>query len=229
MLGLKTKDFVEVEVVKFIEDLRGTDDLLVEPRSLSPDQLKEACNNIGLNFSKLVDIKIELSLNFLLRNFFYLMHQTGLYNPQRRVWTLLAQTKKIKIKEYKKIPKKEKDTTKIYDAILEDSFGKYAIARIVLPGSRMELPGLNELLSVNNNRCVALFYLSPEPYPDRILAKIREKTNNQDFYDKYKSPINENCSLDLFQYSSDESQVSFKLVHPNLAKEVESTLCFAAS
>ncbi len=229
MLGLQTKDFIEVNVVKFIDDLKSPDDLLMDPRSLSPDELKEACNNTRLEFTQDLEPALELTLNFLLKNFFYTMHQTGLYNPQKRLWSSIAQTKKIKIKKFKKLSKKEKETASVYDAILEDSFGKFILARIVMPSTTMELPGLNDLLSNINSRCIGLFYVSNQPYTEKSMAKVREKTNYQDFFDKYRSPIGENASLDLIQYTGDESKMNFKLVHPNLGKEVESTLCFVAS
>lgn len=229
MLGLKTKDFVLVNVVKHIEDLKSTDDLLYEPRALSPDELKEACNNIRFESDQVLGSVLELSMNFLIKNFFYSMHQTGLYNPQKKLWSLLAQTKKIKIKKYNKIPKKDREHTQVFDAILEDSFNKFAIARIVMPGSQMELAGFNDLITKQNSKCMGVFYITDQTYPEKILEKVREKTNSQDFYDKYRSPINEHASLNLFQYSGDESKLTFKLIHPDLGKEVESTLCFVAS
>lgn len=229
MLGLKTKDFVVINVVKHIEDLKSTDDLLYEPRALSPDELKEACNNIRLESDQVLGTVLELSVNFLIKNFFYLMHQTGLYNPQKRLWSLLAQTKKIKIKKYNKLSKKDKEHTQVFDAVLEDSFNKFAIARIVLPGSQMELPGFNDLISKHNSKCMGLFYITDQTYPEKILEKVKEKTNSQDFYDKYRSPIDDHASLNLFQYSGDDLTLTFKLIHPDLAKEVESTLCFVAS
>jgi hypothetical protein len=37
---------IEITVSKFIDDLKSIDDVLYEPRSWSPEDLKEACNNL---------------------------------------------------------------------------------------------------------------------------------------------------------------------------------------
>jgi hypothetical protein len=38
---------------------------------------------------------------FLIREFFYLAHQTGLYNAQKNLWSLIARTRKIVLKPVK--------------------------------------------------------------------------------------------------------------------------------
>ncbi len=127
----RKKDIIEIKISKPIEDLKSIDDVLYEPRSWSPDDLKDACNNLSFESSQTIGEFENLSIQYIIRNFFFLMHQTGLYNPQKKLWTQLAQTKKITIKPYKKIPRKERENTKINDIIFEDNNRKFILVRLV--------------------------------------------------------------------------------------------------
>lgn len=221
---------LEITVSKLIEDLKGIDDTLYDPRALSPEDLKEACNNLKFTTSMGLtnareDFGFELVLlNYLFRKFFFLQHQTGLYNPQRKLWSHLAQTIKVKVKDYKRIGKKDKAKNKITDFILEDASAKFIKVRAVHPGADLSAPGFKNLISNVSSKCVGLFYISEEDFDTKNIALIKERTNAEDFYDKYKSPITKNCSFNLIKYQVTSEGYSFNLIYPNLGRDLTVTL-----
>lgn len=228
---------IEITVSKFIDDLKSIDDVLYEPRSWSPEDLKEACNNLRFDapegiLAERPEFEFEfVVLQFLFRKFFYILHQTGLYNPQRKLWSLIAQTNKIKLKDYKRISHKDKAHTKITDFILEDINGRFIKVRIIHPGSQIQFPGFKNLVSNISGKCLGIFYISDQSPDEKTLKLIKDKTNAADFLDKYRSPITKNCSFNLIKYSAIGENYKFSLIHPDLGKDVEVEMqsCLALS
>lgn len=222
---LKSKPKPIVEVIKLIEDLRGLDDVLHNPRSWSPDELKEACNNISFEANFETEPIENLTIQYIFKHFFYMMHQTGLYNPQKKLWSLIAQAKTIKYKPYKRIPKKDREQTKVSDFIIEDAYGKFVKVRLVHPQSSVDLPGIKDLMSSSSGKCVGIIYISDKEPGEEIVSRIRAKTNFKDNFDQYRSPINENCCFDLVVYQPTSDGINYQLRHPDLAK-TDSTKSF---
>ncbi len=220
---MKTKS-PEITIKKVIDDLNGPCDVLYDPRSLSPDDLKDACNNIEIFIPTKVSLVSELVIHYLLKNFFYMQHQTGLYNPQKKLWSSLAQTKSIQIKPYRLLLDFKKEN-QIEDIYFINQNGRYIKARVVLPGAKQDYPGLDDLMSRVSGKCSGVFYFC-EKEPDPILLnKILIKTNAKDPFDRYLSPIAKNCSLNFLQYGHNEDRYFFRLIHPNLGRKVEAELC----
>jgi len=222
----RKKDIIEIKISKPIEDLKSIDDVLYEPRSWSPDDLKDACNNLSFDSSQSIGEFENLTIQYIIRNFFFILHQTGLYNPQKKLWTQLAQTKKITIKPYKKIPRKERENTKINDIIFEDTNRKFILVRLVYPGSQLNFAGFKPLIASIPSRCVGLFYITDQEPDSKTLSLIKTKTNAGDFFDKYRSPIAPGCSFNLVRYEVQQGKLIYRLVHPDLNKNVEAELCF---
>jgi hypothetical protein len=229
MILLKKKEQVEINISKHIDDLGAIDSVLAEPRSWSPEELKEVCNNIVFHSKGEVEELEYLTLNFLFKNFFFLLHQTGLYNPQKKLWTHIAQTKTVYIKPFTKIPKKHIGNTKISDMILEDHQKRFIKVRLVLKGSQIPYHGFSDLISSVPSKCMGLIYISEQVPTEKVLEDISKRINSEDSYNRYKSPLTENCSLNLIKYESHtvngNNSYNFKLVHPNLGREVEAKLC----
>lgn len=223
------KDEIEILVSKHIDDLSSIDDVLFDPRSWSPDALKEACNNVKFDTEKVINEFDNLAIQFLIRHFFFIQHQTGLYNPQKKLWSLLAQVKRIRVKEYTKLRRKDREKAKISDIIIEDNNGKFIQARLLHPDAELHFPAFNDLISNIPSKCVGLFYISDQDGDEKTIKKVREKTNAEDFYDKYKSPITKNCSLNLVKYKVQGDKLKYNLVHPDLSKNVEAELCLVHS
>ncbi len=221
---------IEITVSKFIDDLKSIDDVLYEPRSWSPEDLKEACNNLRFDapegiIAERPEFEFEfMILQFLLRKFFYILHQTGLYNPQRKLWSLIAQTSRIKLKDYKRISRKDRGHTKITDLILEDINGRFIKVRVVHPGSQLQFPGFKNLIANIPSKCLGIFYISDQDPDEKTLKLIKDKTNAGDFLDKYRSPITKNCSFNLVKYRAMGENYKFSLIHPDLGKDVEAEM-----
>lgn len=226
---LKKKDTVEITISKFVDDLRSIDDVLIEPRSWSPEELREVCNNIAFHSEGEVEEIEYITLNFLVKNFFYLLHQTGLYNPQKKLWTHLAQTKKVTFKPFTKIPKKHLEDTKITDIVLEDHLKRFIKVRLVFPGSKIPYHGFFDLISSVSAKCMGLIYISEQRPTVKVSENIGKRIKADDVYNRYKSPLSENCSLNLIKYEKEESRegnkYSYRLIHPDLGREVEAKLC----
>ncbi|MDA0772421.1 MAG: hypothetical protein O3C63_05715 [Cyanobacteria bacterium] len=223
---------IEFEIGKYINELKGIDDVLYDPRSWSPESLTEACNNLEFlvtsgDYNDRPGFEFEfVVLQYLFRRFFYLAHQTGLYNPQRKLWALLAQTKKVKIKDYKIWSRTNQEHTRISDIKLQDHNGFYIKARIVHPGSLMEMPGLKPLLRVGSKKCLGLFYFSQQEPNEKLLKKIKAKTNASDPFDRFKAPIKE-ASLNIVRYQVESGKFAFKLIYPDLGKDIVTHMDFA--
>jgi hypothetical protein len=211
---------------KIIDDLNGPCDVLYEPRSWSPDDLKDACNNLDIFIPNQISLLSELVIHYILKNFFYMQHQTGLYNPQRKLWSSLAQTKSISIKSHTLLFDLKKQNP-IEDIYFYNPNGRYVKARIVLAGANNPYAGFDDLINRVSNKCCGLFYFSEREPDPLLLNKILIKTNAKDPFDRYFSPINKNCSLNLLQYGHNANRYFFSLVHPNLGRKVEAELCLA--
>tara|TARA_B100001989_G_C24514809_1_gene452490 strand:- start:98 stop:820 length:723 start_codon:yes stop_codon:yes gene_type:complete len=213
----KKKPKKEILISKFIEDLPGMQDILRDSRSYSPDRLTDACNNIKFNASQELDPIENLTIQFMFRKLIYIMHQTGLYNPQRRFFNHLASTAKIEVKEYNKLSKK--DDGKISDIYFYDIHNKYILVRLEHPNSNLDFVALPKLLSdANNQRCAGAVYISNQIPSEQIIEKIRAKTNYSNPHDRYMSPINDYASFNLFTYKASPNSVVYTMLHPDLAK-----------
>jgi hypothetical protein len=233
MMLLKKKEQVEIKISKHIDDLRSIDAVLTEPRSWSPDELKEACNNIAFHSNGEVEELEFLTLTFLFKNFFYLLHQTGLYNPQKKLWSHIAQTKTVYIKPFTKIPKKHLEDTKISDITLEDHQKRFLKVRLVSPGSEISYCGFSDLISSVPGKCMGLIYISEQEPTAKVSNDISKRIKAEDQYNRYKSPLTENCSLNLIRYELEKTDganlYNYRLVHPDLGREVEAKLCWEHS
>ena len=223
---------LEFEIGKYIEEIKGIDDVLFDPRSWSPDDLREACNNLEFliskgDFSKRPGFEFEfIVLQYLFRRFFFVSHQTGLYNPQRKLWSTLAQIKKVTIKDHKIWSKSKREHTRISNFKLEYHRGNFIKARVVHPGSQLDMPAFGSLLRGVSAKCLGLFYFTEQELDPKLLEKIQCKTNAKDPFDRFKAPINQ-ASLNIIRYHLAGDKYGFKHIYPDLNKDIVSYMDFA--
>jgi len=225
----------KVRVSKAIEELDGINDVIYAPRSWSPGDLKEACANLVIDQEEELSPRERATVKYLLKYFFYIQHQTGLYNVQRRLWSSIARTANVKVKRSKKTYLFSKEKFELVDIVLEDvATKKFIKARLVqeidsgkepVEGKTKEkkYPGFDSLTGIISSKCVGVFYIIDKAYGPRFLEKILKRTNAKDFVDRYRSPIRKHCSLNLIQYAEIEEAVEYryKLVHPDLDRKIE--------
>lgn len=220
----KKKPKKEIRISKFLEDLPGIEDVLTDARSYSPDRLKDVCNNIKFDASQEIDPIENITIQFVFRNLFYIMHQTGLYNPQRKLFNMIASIEKVEIKEFKKLTKSQKEAGKISDIYFYDIQGRYILLRLEHPTSDLDFVALPKLFSeANNQRCMAAIYVSNKMPSEPIVEMIRSKTQYKNPMERYRSPLNDHASFNFIYYQASPSAVVYKLLHPDLAKGESST------
>ena len=216
----KQKPKKEVTVSKFLDDLPGRGDIIRDPRSYSQKKLQEACNNIKFAASTELDPIENISIQFIFRNFFSIMHQTGLYNPQRKFFHHIASVNRVEIKEYKKLSKEAKAASaKISDFYFYDIHNKYILVRLEHPSFNFDNDALKRTFSdANNNRSLGAIYIANKRPDQEAIDMIREKTNYSNELERFTSPINDQASFNCVSYEASPSAVIYKLVHPDLAK-----------
>jgi hypothetical protein len=225
----KQKPKKEIIVSKFLEDLPGLKDVTVDPRSYAPDRLKDACNNLKFNSSMEVDPIENLTIQFIFRSFFYIMHQTGLYNPQKKLFNHIASVNRVEIKEYKKLSKQQKESSKVSDIYFYDIHGKFMILRLEHPSSNLDAAPLPKLFNeANNQKCVGVIYVSNQEPAQDLIEMIRKRTNYKNELERFNSPLNDHASFNFISYQASPSAVVYKLVHPDLVKAESAKASVAA-
>ena len=219
----------EIEIEKFLEDLPGLEELSYNPRSFSPERLRDACNNIRFSPNQEIDPIENLTCQFIFRNFSYIMHQTGLYNPQRKLFDHIASTERVVVKEYKKLNKEQKALGTISDLYFYDIDNRFILVRLEHPSSQLDLVALPKLFSdANNSKCVGAIYISNKEANQEQIDLMKQKTGFDKSFDRYACQINDHASFNFIHYSANPSSVDFNLVFPNLAKEESSKASVAA-
>lgn len=219
----KKKNKKQILVSKFLEDLPGMKDILRDPRSYSHESLCDACNNIKFNASEEIDPIENITIQFIFRNFFYILHQTGLYNPQRKLFAHIAGVEKIEIEEYTKFDKTN-ENAKVSDLYFYDIHGKYLLLRLEHPNANIDFAALPKLfIEAKNKNCSGALYLSNQMLDQKTLNFIREKTNFDDAMYKYTSPIFDDVSFDFIHYQANTDSLCYKMLHPDIGKDESAT------
>lgn len=220
----KRKAKKEIRISKILDDLPGMEDVITDARSYSPERLKDVCNNIKFDSNQEIDPIENITIQFIFRKFFYMMHQTGLYNPQRKIFNHIASVEKIEVKEFDKLTKTQKEAGKVSDIYFYDIKGKYILLRLEHPTSDLDFVALPKLFSdANKDRCVGAIYISNKVPSEPIIEMIRSKTSYANPMERYISPINDRASFNFLTYEASPSAVVYKLVHPDLVKGESAT------
>ena len=217
----KKKVKKEVLVTKFIDDLPGMADVLHNARSYGQNRLTDACNNIKFNASEELDPIENMSLQFVFRNFFYIMHQTGLYNPQRRFFTHLASVNRVEVKDNDKFGERA-----VSDLYFYDIHGKYILVRLEHPESELGASAVEKTFKdANNQSCLGAIYIANKLPDQETINLIQAKTGT----DKYFSPINDFASFNFVVYQASADALSYKMVHPDIGKDESASAKVPAS
>jgi len=210
----------EIFISKSIDDLAGLKDVTVNPRSYSPERLNDACNNICFDAKFDIDPIENLTIQFIFRKFFYIMHQTGLYNPQKKFFYHLASTQKIEIKQYTKLPKHLKEQGKISDMFFYDMNGRFLQVRLEHPGLNYDFVPLTKLFNeVNYAKANGVMYISNRDINEQVIKMVRAKTNYTNPLERFSAPLNNLVSFNLLTYQALENALNYKLVYPDLEKQ----------
>jgi hypothetical protein len=81
-------------------------------------------------------------------------------------------------------------------------------------------------LRVGSSKCLGLFYFSQQEPNEKLLNKIKTKTNASDPFDRFKAPIKD-ASLNIVRYQVESGKFAFKLIYPDLGKDIVTYMDFA--
>lgn len=206
------KKYPEILLSKHIDDLPSIDNVLLNPRAWSPEALEQACNNLKFSSTADLDPIENLTVQFLFKKLFFLMHQTGLYNLQRKLWSLLAQAKTIQVKK----------SDKISDIVIKDIYHKYIVVRLLHPASGLNFPGLSKLLSIVDPKCLGQIYISDLVLNDYATQLIEAKEKN--LIDALMALCGYASYFNIIQYVANQDSLNYHLVYPKLGRQASALL-----
>lgn len=207
------------------------------PRVFNTLQIKNAIENISF-----VDIEERIfpnilvkAIDFILKEFFLQMHQTGLYNRQFNLWSTLANISQIIIYKIQKGLFKKKDLNIFLIDFLID-IKQPCIRTIVINYDCRDVPlgrlyndfttYLSKALEWNNkHRLKGIFYFAEYAADNYFLQRLIELTNSYDLITKYESKIKNtrDARLNIINYKKENENYIFEHIYPQLktTSEVE--------
>lgn len=194
------------------------------PRAFNTAQIKSAIENISFIDieEKIFPLVLIRTTEFILKDFFLYMHQTGLYNRQFKLWRTLANITEITLfKLQKGIVKKGDLNVYMIDLFIdpkapcisviidENIESKYKDFKIYLSKA---------LLGSILKRLKGIFYfLNTEP-EEEFIRQLELITNTSDPILKYESKLltGRDIRLNVVSYRKDNEKYNFKHLCPEL-------------
>lgn len=194
------------------------------PRTFKTSQIKEAIENIAferMEEANLPDI-VTKTIEFIFKDFFLYMHQTGLYNRQFKLWKTLANITQISIYKVQKgiFEKKDLDVY-IIDFSIDP---KFTSIRIIVNNQEAsssfdELKKyLNWSLISGLGKLKGIFYLLKSNPNGNFLSKLQDLTKTSDPISKYESIISNtgNIRLNIINFNKEDEAYKFDHIYPDL-------------
>lgn len=191
--------------------------VVAEARSCAPQDLNLACANVDLSETTgKIESEVSEFVNFVVTDFFSLLHRSGLYNRQKALWEALARAIKISIYPVTQgIFRKE--NLPIFDVHFEDPTGGTTVLALVVQNhakwkdEKYASATFKELLhragQMDRKRpsLRAILIAAPKPFSTSILSQVEKMVGAQDPVARYESvmPAPFNIHVDLIEYSSD--------------------------
>ena len=193
------------------------------PRTFNTAQIKSAIDNIlfvDLEENILPELAIK-SIEYLLKDLFMHMHQTGLYNRQLKLWKSMANIIEVSIfKLQKGLFKKDALNAYIIDFFIDPEF--QCISAIIDENkntAEFEVY-LNKIISSSNlTRLKGIFYFSNCIPNEDFISKLRLSTNSLDPIAKYESILlkTNDVRLNVISYGKkDYDDYVFNNIYPEL-------------
>ncbi len=192
------------------------------PRAYSTAQIKSAIENIlfvDIEENILPEIAIQ-SIEYLLRDLFIQMHQTGLYNRQFKLWKSLANIIEISVfKLQKGLFKKGELNGYVIDFFIDPKFP--CISAIIDENKTTDEFKVyldKVILGSNLNRLKGIFYFLNCMPDEHFISKLKFSTNSLDPISKYESVLlqTNDVRLNVISYHKDNEKYVFKHIYPEL-------------
>ena len=196
--------------------------ITLTPRAYSTSQIKTAIENIlfvDIEENILPEIVIK-AIEYLLKDLFIHMHQTGLYNRQFKLWKSLANIIEISVfKLQKGLLKKNELDAYIIDFFIDP---KFPCISVIIDENKntAEFKVYLERVIVgsNLNRLKGIFYFSNFIPDEHFIAKLKFDTNAFDPISKYESILlkTNDVRLNVISYHKEDERYIFKHIYPEL-------------
>lgn len=192
------------------------------PRSYSTAQIKSATENISLTNIEgniLPEIAIK-SIEYLLKDLFIQMHQTGLYNRQFKLWKSLAKINSISVCRLQQGLFKKRDLNIFTVDFFIDP--KHPCISVIIDENKNTnefMLCLKKVISTSNlNRLKGVFYFVHCIPDEMFITKLKLNTNAFDPISKYESVLlkTNDVRLNVLSYKEEGNKYNFKYVYPEI-------------
>ena len=192
------------------------------PRVFSTSQIKNAVENILL-----VDVEenilpevITKSIEYLLKDLFIYMHQSGLYNRQLKLWKSIASVIDISVFRLQAGFFKKKELNAYLVDFFIDPKAQCISAIIDENKNTAEFTTyLDKIISVSNlRRLKGIFYFSDSITDEHFIVKLKSLTNTFEPISKYESVIlkTNDVRLNVISYHKENEKYDFNHIFPEL-------------
>jgi hypothetical protein len=192
------------------------------PRAYSTAQIKSATENIlfvDTEENILPEITIK-SIEYLLKDLFIQMHQTGLYNRQFKLWKSLANIIEISVLKLQKgLLKKNELNAYVIDFFIDPT--SPCISAVIDENENTSefQVYLERVIGYSNlNRLKGVFYFLNCIPNEHFVTKLKFDTSAFDSISKYESILIKanDVRLNVISYHKDNDKYVFKHVYPEL-------------
>ncbi|MBI3591075.1 MAG: hypothetical protein HY094_06865 [Candidatus Melainabacteria bacterium] len=200
------------------------------PRVFNTAQIKNAIENISL-----IDVEEKVTpellikiIEYILKDFFLYMHQTGLYNRQFKLWKTMGNITQCSISKLQGgIFKKNDLNTYIIDFFIDPK--SPCLCAIVNEGTKAESLSMYEnfksslsktLYGINPDRVKGVFYFFNAMPDKEFITKLDFMTNAFDPISKYEAMLSDikDTRLNIINFKCENEKYSFQHVYPEIRK-----------
>ena len=202
----------------------NTEKISQTPRVFNTHQIKSAAENILLleTEGKTIPHFLLSISEYLLKDFFLYMHQTGLYNRQFNLWRTLANITQISFLRLKKgLIKKQDINSWMINFFIDPS--NPCICTIVSENEKNTFLDfktcLQAALVLNNaKRLKGIFYFLRVCPESDFLSQLNEITDTSDPVSKYESIISKikEVRLNIISYRNENESYTYKHIFPEI-------------
>ena len=195
------------------------------PRIFNTSQIKSAIENISF-----IDIEekitpdiLSASAEYILKDFFLYMHQTGLYNRQFKLWKTLGNiTQCVFSRLQKGLLTKNDLSIYIIDFFIDPKTPciNAIVNEDTETSTELEFKAcLSKNLEINNmDRLKGVFYFLNKVPDETFMSKLDQMINSLDPISKYESRLSDfkDIRLNIINYQKENEKYTFKHIYPEL-------------
>ena len=225
-LFLKKKKIKSLKVSTKIPFEISTEKIIESPRTFNTNQIQNAVKNILISETGAdsQDKLLTSCSEYILKDFFLYMHQTGIYNRQLKLWKAIGNVREL-FSYYVEntFTKKLKPGLKLIDF----STGPKSVAICALipeEDNKNFSSHLSLALGLNNSgKLKGIFYFTRNKPDDNLIKNFENATDQSDQISRYEAIIKgtNDVRLNIIVYKEENENYSFEHVLPSINLEVK--------